>query len=269
MNRMFVIGENLRGSQGREMIPGLAQAFFAVFNGRGGAAADTGHAVGAMAAPGGLAALQGDVVGGAEPGTLTAAGAGVADGEGFVLDEERIEEGIHRAAHEAVIEIAAGRGKRLSRSDGGDGTVDIRFRLGHDLPGLVRLRGVEHGDVVLRHDDLGGALIDQVLFPAEGTVISGGIADLAAAGHNEPGLSGVGQLRFQQPVLHKAGNTPGVGGGDEDETLAGRQRCGVAGLDAVIQAEKGLGQGVGKALGHILAVAGAGKAEYHGVLLFR
>lgn len=50
-----------------EMIPGLAQALFAVLDGLGRAAADTGHAVGAVAAPDRLAVLDRDAVCRAEP----------------------------------------------------------------------------------------------------------------------------------------------------------------------------------------------------------
>ena len=70
------------------MIPGLAQALFAILDGFRAAAADTGHAVGAVAAPDRLAVLDRDVVRWAEPGTLTAAGAGIAGRKGICFDEE-------------------------------------------------------------------------------------------------------------------------------------------------------------------------------------
>ena len=64
------------------MMPGLAQALFAVLDGFRAAAADTRHAVGAVAAPDRLAVLNRDVVRRAVPGTLTAAGAGIDDRKG-------------------------------------------------------------------------------------------------------------------------------------------------------------------------------------------
>ena len=82
-----------------EMIPGLAQALFAVLNGFRAAVADARHAVGAVAAPDRLAILNRDVVRWAELGTLTAAGAGIADRKGVCFDEKRIENRIHWAAH--------------------------------------------------------------------------------------------------------------------------------------------------------------------------
>ena len=85
------------------MIPGLAQALFAILDGFRRAAADAGHAVGAVAAPDRLAVLNRDVVRWAEPGTLTAAGASISGRKGICFDEERIENWIHRAAHEAVV----------------------------------------------------------------------------------------------------------------------------------------------------------------------
>ena len=88
--------QSLRGNRQRkrvlskrlEMIPGLAQALFAILDGFRRAAADAGHAVGAVAAPDGLAVLNRDVVRWAEPGALTAAGAGIAGRKGICFDEE-------------------------------------------------------------------------------------------------------------------------------------------------------------------------------------
>ena len=70
------------------MIPGLAQAFFAVLDGFCGATADARHAVGAVAAPDWLAVLDRDVVHRAEFDALAAAGAGAACGKGICFDEE-------------------------------------------------------------------------------------------------------------------------------------------------------------------------------------
>ena len=109
------------------MIPGLAQALFAVLDGFRRAAADARHAVGAVAAPDRLAVLNCDVVRWAEPGTLAAAGAGITGHKGICFDEKRIEDRIHRAAHEAVIELIAGRRERLICRDGGDHTVNVRL----------------------------------------------------------------------------------------------------------------------------------------------
>ena len=91
------------------MIPGLAQAFFAVLDGFRRAAADARHAVSAVAAPDRLAVLDRDIVHWAEFDALTAAGTGIAGRKGVRSDEERIEDRIHRAAHKAVVEIIAGR----------------------------------------------------------------------------------------------------------------------------------------------------------------
>ena len=71
-----------------EMIPGLAQALFAVLNGFRTAAADARHAVSTVAAPDRLAVLNRDVVRWAEPDALTAAGAGITGRKGICFDEE-------------------------------------------------------------------------------------------------------------------------------------------------------------------------------------
>ena len=71
-----------------EMIPWLTQALFTVLNGLRRTAADARHAVGAVASPDRLAVLDRDVVCRAKPGTLTAAGAGIAGRKGICFDEE-------------------------------------------------------------------------------------------------------------------------------------------------------------------------------------
>ena len=95
------------------MIPGLAQALFAILNGFRAAAADARHTVGAVTAPDRLAVLNRDIVRWAEPGTLTAAGAGITGRKGICFDEERIEDRIYRTAHEAVVKVIASRRERL------------------------------------------------------------------------------------------------------------------------------------------------------------
>ena len=128
-------------SQRFKMIPWLAKALFAVLDGLCGTVADAGHAVGAVLPPDGLPGLQGDVVGGAAPNALAAAGTGISGCEGICFYKAGIEDGIYRPAHKAVIEPAAGRGKGPVIPDGGNRIVNVRLRSGHDLPGFLRLRG--------------------------------------------------------------------------------------------------------------------------------
>ena len=63
------------------MIPGLAETLFAVLDGFRGTITDTGHAVGAVAAPDGLAVLDRDVVRRAELGALSTTDTGIAGSE--------------------------------------------------------------------------------------------------------------------------------------------------------------------------------------------
>ena len=219
--------------------------------------------MGAVLAPDRLALPQNDVVGGTSPDALAAAGAGITGGEGPRLDADGVENGVHRPAHEAVVEVIAGGGEGLSGADGSDGAVDVRLRPGHDAAGLLRLGHAEHGNVVLRHHQLGRAHAGQALFSAELAVIVVGAADLAAAGHDEPRLLCAGELRAQQPVPHQTGDAPGVGGGDDDQTLTRFNGRGVAAPDAVIQGQQGVAQRVRHALGRVAAVAGAGKVQDH------
>ena len=240
------------------MISGLAQALFSVLDGFRRAVTDTGHAVGAVAAPDGLAVLNGDIVRRAERGALPAADAGVAGGESLCLDAERIEDRVHRAAHKAVVKIIAGRREGLIRRDGGDHTVNIRLRPGHDLPRLVGLGRVEHGNVIFRHDDLRRAHIAELFLPAEPEVILCRIADLAAAGHDKPCLLCAGKVRFCQPIPHNARNAPRVSGRDDNQALVCLDRRSIARFDAIVHADKLVTQGRRDALCHIPAVPGTG-----------
>ena len=240
------------------MIPGLAQALFSVLHGFRRAVTDTGHAVGAVAAPDGLAVLNVDIVRRAERGALPAADAGVAGGESLGFDAERIEDRVHRAAHEAVIKIIAGQREGLICRNSGECTVNVRLRPGHDLPCLVRMRRVEHGNVIFRHDDLRRAHISKLFLPAERKVILFRVADLAAAGHDKPHLLCAGKVRFYQPIPHNARNAPRICGRDDNQTLVRLDRRSIARFDAVIHAEKFVVQSNRDALCHIPAVPGTG-----------
>ena len=68
---------------------------------------------------------------------------------------------------------------------------------------------------------------------------------------------------MQQPVLHNAGDPPGVGGRDDHQPLPGLHRSGISGFDAVVQAQQRLTQPVGNAPGRVAAVPGAGKVKNH------
>lgn len=201
------------------MISGFSDALLAVLNGLRRTMADTRHAVGAVAAPDGPAILDSDVVGRAEPGTLAAAGTGVAGRKRLRFDKERIEDRIHRAAHEAVVEVIARRRECLTGRDGGGRTVNVWLRFSDNLPRLLHLGCVEHGDVILWHDDLCRSHIGELFLLAERAIIFGGIADLAAAGHDEPCLLAPGELRPAQPALHQTRDAPGVGGRDDYQAL--------------------------------------------------
>ena len=246
-----------------KMIARLAAALPAVLDGLRGAAADAGHAVGAAAAPEGPAVLQGNIVGRAALCTEAAACAGRACSEGTILDEAGVEDRVHRAAHQAVIEVVPGRWEGKTLPEGGNGAVNVRLGLRDDPARFICLRDAEHGDIVFRHDDLCRAHAGKPLHAAELTVIVIGAADLAAAGHDEPRLPRTPKLRLQQPVADEAGNAPGIGRRDDNKALAGLHGGGVVGLDAVVHAEHGLVQRFRHALRSIFAVAGAGKPENH------
>lgn len=196
-----------------EVVTGLALAFFAVFDGLGGAVADAGHAVGTLAAPYRPACCQADVVQWAALDALSASDAAVIRPERPGLDEEPVKDRVDRPAHKTVVQILAGGGKRLSGLDAVNGLLDSRGGAVHDAPGLGRVRGGEHGNIVLRHLDGGGTHGSQLLALCQLAVIVVGAADLAAAVHHKPDALCLGQRRGLQPLLYDPGDAPGVGGG--------------------------------------------------------
>ena len=241
------------------MIPRLTDALFAVLDRADRTIADARHAVGTVLAPNRLAVFQRDVIHRTALCALPAADAGIRDSKGIRFDEAFVEDRIDRTAHKAVIEIVPRRRERLVGLNRGDGAVDVRFGLGDDFPRFVRLRRGEHRNVVLRHDDLRRAHAGNALFRAELAIILVGIADFAAAGHNEPSSLRAAQLRFQKPVAHDARNAPRIGRRNDNEPLAGFDGQGVGSLNAVIQIQNLIAQRVRNAFGNIFAVPGAGK----------
>ena len=245
------------------MIPRLADALFAVLDRADRAVTDARHAVGASFAPNRLAVFQRDVVHRTALRALPAADAGVRYGKGVRFDEKSVENRVDRAAHKAVIEIVPRRRERLIALNRRNRSVDAGFGLGDDFPRFVRLRRGKHRNVVLRHDDLRRAHAGNRLFRAEVAIILVGIADLAAAGHDEPRLLRAAQLRFPKPVAHDARNAPGIGRRDDDNPLAGFNGRSVGSLDAVVQIHKRIAQRVRNALGDVFAVSGARKVKNH------
>ena len=76
--------------------------------------------MGAGLTPHGFSVFHADVVHGTFPGALAAADAGVPRPEGGRFYEASIENRVHRAAHEAVIELVSRHGEGLPRLNAGD-----------------------------------------------------------------------------------------------------------------------------------------------------
>ena len=83
-----MIFDLFRSSKRLKMIPGFAQALFAILNGFRRTAADTRHAVSTVAAPDRPAVLNCDAVRWAEPCALTAASAGTVGRKKICFDKE-------------------------------------------------------------------------------------------------------------------------------------------------------------------------------------
>ena len=210
------------------MVARLAGAFLAIFDGSCRAIADAGHALCAVGSPDGTGVLQCDVIQRAELFAFSAADADIACGKGICLHKQRIENRVHRAARDAVVEFFARRREHVSCADRGDRAVDERLGFGDDPASLLDGWRVEHGDEILRHDDLRRAHAGEIFFLTEAAVVAVGIADLAAAVHDEPRFPRAAQFCSQQMVAHDARDAPGVGRHDEDEPSIDGERCYVA-----------------------------------------
>ena len=109
------------------MVARLAGAFLAIFDGSCRAIADAGHALCAVGSPDGTGVLQCDVIQRAELFAFAAADADIACGKGICLHKQRIENRVHRAARDAVVEFFARRREHVSCADRGDRAVDERL----------------------------------------------------------------------------------------------------------------------------------------------
>ena len=142
--------------------------------------------MGASFAPNRLAVFQRDVVHRTALRTLPAANAGIRYGKSIRFHKKFVENRVDRTAHKAVVEVVPRRREWLIALNRRNSSVNARLGLGDDFVRFVSLGRGEHRNVVLRHDDLRRAHAGNRLFRAKFAIVLVGVADLAAAGHDEP-----------------------------------------------------------------------------------
>lgn len=261
--------EERRPCHCRSVLPGgalvtcLAAGGFAVLNGLGRAAAEAGHAVGAVVAPDRPAVLHMDVAKRADLLAFAAGDAGIGHGKAFGLHVEPVEQGVDHAGFELVGKACGMLGCILPGQDavgtgpdgGGSGSQKLLCFL------LCGRR--EEDNIVVRHYNGEGAAAGQGFFRTKGAVGGGGISYLTAAGHDEIGIPAAGKMCAANKVGKDAGNLPAVGGADKDPRFAG----GKLSRDSVADIVKGVHtfvlQGFSQQAGAVAAVAGSGKVKDH------
>lgn len=219
--------------------------------------------MGAFLAPDGFAVFEPNVVHRAPADALPAAGAGTACLKCVGFHEETVEDRVDRATHEAVVERVAGRGESLSRFQTRNNARNIRLCLLHDLPGFRRVRCIEHGDIVFRHDDLRRSHAAQIFLPGKLAVVLCRVPDFAAAVHHEPDALRSGQFRLDKPVSYDPRDTPRIRRGHDDHVSARLDGGMVARLDLDVQVDDRIPQRFRDPLRNITAVARPRKTEDH------
>lgn len=241
------------------MISGFSHALFAVLDGLGRAMADAGHAVGTVFAPHGLAVYQLDIIQRAQLRALAAVNAGISYCEGICLHTKPIEKTVDQTAHETVVSVVTEERERLAGGNHFGDTAKDRIRFGNNLLGGLGIRGIEHGNIVFRHDHLGGAHIFEAPCLTQLLIIFCGVADLAAAGHDKPDSGHAAEFRAAEPLLYDAGNTPGIGRGYKNQRAVDIHVMRIVFLEFLYQIDQGIAGMVSDMSGDIAAVAGTGK----------
>ena len=200
----------------RALVPDFSACCLAIFNGFHGAAADTGHAVGAAIAPDRLAVSHLDVAEGASCFTFAAANAGAGGRKRLGFDIALVKQRVDDPGFGLVQKADLCGWEVLTRLDPRCALFQYGTGLGNDGQSFWRLGRPEHHDVVVRHDHRQRTVIAEPQSFAKGFIFDGGISDLPAAGHDKVGISAAGKPAGSQEFLIKPRELPGIGGCHED-----------------------------------------------------
>ena len=168
--------------------------------------------MGALAVIDRPSAGEGDVVRGTYLGAFAAGDAPVRDGEGFVPDDEFVKHAVDYAALQAVEGAGGALGEGLAAADELRSALEHRAGAADYALRLLGARRAEERDVVFRHDDLEHAAVIEPPFRAEGAQALSGVADFAAAGHDEIRLAAAVQPRRAYEPGKNPRQLPAVGG---------------------------------------------------------
>ena len=145
----------------RTLISRLPLAVGAIFDGLYRTGTDTGHTVGTLGPPDGMACLQMDVVQRTYSGTFAAADTALCGAEGLCPDTEAIEQRIDRAGLHTIQNAGPMEGEGLTGPD--ESSCSLQYGVGcmDDGACFGCLRRAEHCNIVFWHDHLENPLIGQ------------------------------------------------------------------------------------------------------------
>ena len=127
---------------------------------------------------------------------LTAAGAGVISKECCCLHKKAIKNRVHNSTHETVIQFVLRDVKSLPGLNTCSSLLNVRLCFLCYFPCLICVGGIEHGDIILRHDDPCGTHIFNFLLVGNFTVVFSSIPDSVTAIHYKPNPFCTGQFRL-------------------------------------------------------------------------
>lgn len=157
------------------MISRLSLAGFAILDGAGWTAADTGHTMGAAVAPGRCSVFHLDVA--QRTGFLTSAAANAVAGneKGFGFHADSIKHIVDEAGLQLVCDARLVNRKSPFFPDTGNPSFQHRLRGSYNFAGFVLPGSVEHDDVIFRHDHLQSPQETEPDFFAERLVFGSGL----------------------------------------------------------------------------------------------
>ena len=224
--------------------------------------------MGAVLPPHGTAVFQCDIGQWADAYAFAAGYARIGNSKFFRVYEKRVESTVDNAAAQLIEQRIRGRPISLAVMDELRGLINGLFGPPQDRFCRFFIRRLKQGDIVFRHNYRKAAHAAQPFSRAELFRIDSGTADVFAAGHDKPDIPISGERRLFQPFLHKAGNPPGIGGGDHHPRLIGMQRGKILTAQPLKQIQHFIVQCFADSGGGIRAVAGARKVNNHKILPF-
>ena len=132
---------------------------------------------------------------------------------------------VHWSTHQTVIQIIPRYRKFLLLLNTFDCCLNIRFRFCRNLLCLIHLRCIEHGDIILRHNNLCCSHIVKLFLFCQAAIILCCITNFTATIHHKPDTLRTCPFCFRHPFRNNFGNTPCISRCHHDDITAGIHCC--------------------------------------------